>query len=29
MYKKYVCRLLLALPLSAGMTSCDGLFDGI
>ncbi len=29
MYKKNVCRLLLALPLSAGMTSCDGMFDGI
>jgi len=29
MYKKNVCRLLLALPLSAGITSCDGMFDGI
>lgn len=29
MYNKNVCRLLLALSLGAGTTSCDGMFDGI
>ncbi|MBR6106256.1 MAG: HmuY family protein [Paludibacteraceae bacterium] len=29
MYNRNMCRLLLALSLVAGTTSCDGLFDGI